>query len=606
MRIPIRKVLALRQLLDRRDRRKLVAIGALTLVAGLAEAVGITVIQVYLSIILNNGASETIRVWLETVLGAMDPAHPPILLLSVLLFVFFLLKNSFLTAFAYLQARFVTGTKRKLSDRLFRLHQFAPYPQHLATKSSVLIRRIHEDVHQCVSGVILPALDLTLNVCMALGIGGLLLSQAPGAAIAALVVTALGLALVAISMNGLLMRSSTMRRDSVGDIYAAIQNSHGAFIDARIAKAEEALAKDHLLPQSRFARADTVRLTAIAGIPYLTETVAMLGMMIIVYFVMAATPSLNEAFPIIGMVLVATMRLRQLSSRIGNALNQFSVSSAYMSGILDDFKALTPTEWPRAEARQRGPVATKPSTLELDRIVYRYDATESPVLKGISLTIKPGESVAFVGPTGAGKSTILSIILGLVGPQEGEVRVDGRPMAEMLDHWQDQIGYIPQHIFLTDKTIKENIAFGEAPEAINPARIARVLEMTALKDFVASLPAGLDTVVGERGVRLSGGQRQRLGIARALYREPAVLVMDEATSALDNSTEASVLAAINAARAHRTFIIVAHRIETVKSCDTIHVLKGGRVVASAPFDELVCHSEEFRRLANINKLVPSA
>ena len=230
--------------------------------------------------------------------------------------------------------------------------------------------------------------------------------------------------------------------------------------------------------------------------------------------------------------------------------------------------------------KTRGPVAFRPfhRALELNEITYAYPSAGEPSLKKVSLVLKHGEAVGIIGTSGAGKSTLVDILLGLLSPDSGEVRVDGRDIQENLRNWQDQIGYVPQSIFLIDDTLRRNVAFGLSDEQIDASAVQRAIRDAQLEEFVDSLPDGQETIVGERGVRLSGGQRQRIGIARALYHAPTVLVLDEATSSLDNATEQGVMESVHALQGDKTLVIVAHRFSTVEHCDHLFRLEKGRVV----------------------------
>jgi ABC-type bacteriocin/lantibiotic exporter with double-glycine peptidase domain len=227
------------------------------------------------------------------------------------------------------------------------------------------------------------------------------------------------------------------------------------------------------------------------------------------------------------------------------------------------------------------------SRLELRDICFRYPQISTNALQDVSLTIPRGKSVGFIGESGAGKSTLVDVILGLLEPTGGKILLDGNSIACDLRAWQNLIGYVPQSIYLSDDTLRRNIAFGKTDEEIDETKLVNAIRSAQLAPFVASLPAGLDTFVGERGVRLSGGQRQRIGIARALYHEPEVLVLDEATSALDTETESGVMACVNALQGEKTLIIVAHRMTTVAKCDLLYRLRDGRIVDSGPCDEVL-------------------
>jgi ABC-type multidrug transport system fused ATPase/permease subunit len=217
--------------------------------------------------------------------------------------------------------------------------------------------------------------------------------------------------------------------------------------------------------------------------------------------------------------------------------------------------------------------------IRLANVNFTYPSAAAPALRDLRLRISKGEAVGFVGPSGSGKSTLVDVVLGLLTPGTGQVLVDNKDIQGNLRAWQDQIGYVPQSIYLTDDTLRRNVAFGLPDREIDEAAVSRAVRAAQLEEFVEGLPKGLDTIVGERGIRLSGGQRQRIGIARALYHDPAVLVLDEATSALDTVTERDVMQAVSALHGNKTVLIVAHRLSTVANCDRLYRLEQGRIEA---------------------------
>lgn len=223
----------------------------------------------------------------------------------------------------------------------------------------------------------------------------------------------------------------------------------------------------------------------------------------------------------------------------------------------------------------------------LDRVTYRYPSSSEIALKDISMVIPKGESIGLIGKSGAGKTTLVDVILGLLTPESGGIRVDDVSVINNLRSWQNAIGYIPQSIFLIDDTIKHNIAFGVADEEIDEGKLYKVIQAAQLTELIEELPDGLETMVGERGVRLSGGQRQRVGIARALYHEREILVLDEATAALDNETEGLVTDAIKSLSGTKTIIIIAHRLSTIAHCDRIYSLEKGEIARSGSYQEVV-------------------
>jgi ABC-type multidrug transport system fused ATPase/permease subunit len=281
-------------------------------------------------------------------------------------------------------------------------------------------------------------------------------------------------------------------------------------------------------------------------------------------------------------------------------VSQLRFSEAALEALCSDFASLqieAPADLENERARtHRLPLER---ALELRDVSYHYPKATRPALHHVSLTIPVFSTVAIVGSTGSGKTTLVDLVLGLLRPSEGLILADGVEITDQrVRLWQRSVGYVPQHIFLADETIAGNIAFGLAPRHIDLAAVERAATIANLHEFVVSeLPDGYQTKVGERGVRLSGGQRQRIGIARALYHDPDVLVLDEATSALDNLTEQAVMEAVHRLSNRKTIIIIAHRLTTVRRCDCIHLLEQGQLVASGTFQDLMARSDRFRAMA---------
>jgi ABC-type multidrug transport system fused ATPase/permease subunit len=277
-------------------------------------------------------------------------------------------------------------------------------------------------------------------------------------------------------------------------------------------------------------------------------------------------------------------------NRIMTAIQVMRHAMPVVTTLASELESLAPQEAPGS-----GSQIELKRELRVEDVSFAYPSTEAPALHDVSLEIRAGESIGFVGGSGSGKSTLIDVILGLLAPQRGVIRVDGVDVRENLRSWQDHIGYVRQHIYLTDDSLRRNIAFGLRDADIDNQAVQRALRAAQLEDFVASLPQGLDTLVGERGVRLSGGQLQRIGIARALYHDPSVLVLDEATSALDTATEREVMSAVRALHGEKTVIIVAHRLTTVADCDRLYRLENGRIVQSGDPATLIPGDNDERR-----------
>ena len=305
--------------------------------------------------------------------------------------------------------------------------------------------------------------------------------------------------------------------------------------------------------------------------------------------------SISEIVPVLGVIAFSTMRLLSALQQIYHGLTSMRGASAILDQIVADFTS-APT--PVAVPNEPRPPLRLDHSLALSNVSFAYVTASGAAIRDLDLVIPAGTTVGIVGGTGAGKTTLVDLILGLLVPTAGEILVDGTTLVrENLRDWQSTLGYVPQSIFLTDDTIAANIAFGIPREEIDMAAVERAARTAALHDFVTTdLAAGYQTIVGERGVRLSGGQRQRIGIARALYRDPSLLIMDEATSALDNITERVVMEAVQRVRSEKTIILIAHRLSTVKTCDVIFLMEHGKLVAQGTYDALLAGNDAFRRM----------
>jgi len=313
----------------------------------------------------------------------------------------------------------------------------------------------------------------------------------------------------------------------------------------------------------------------------------------------AGSTGLGGILPLLGLYTFSAYRMKPALHNIYTGFSQLRFGAAAIETIFNDLNLLGRAVG--ASAQRPSPQLAARSDIALEGVSFRYQASSKESLSGIDLHIPVGTSAGLVGSTGSGKTTLVDLILGLLRPTRGAVLIDGKPLeGDTVRAWQQSLGYVPQQIFLADTSVLENIALGVPPEDIDVAHAEACARAAQIHDFVESeLADGYNTRLGERGIRLSGGQRQRIGIARALYRKPAVLVLDEATSALDAPTEAAVMSGIHALPGQRTLITIAHRLATVRQCDKIFMLKRGRVVGYGTYEELARENADFRRLAAV-------
>ncbi|MFM8836762.1 MAG: ABC transporter ATP-binding protein, partial [Actinomycetota bacterium] len=314
--------------------------------------------------------------------------------------------------------------------------------------------------------------------------------------------------------------------------------------------------------------------------PMWTEMLAMSGLIVVIWVMVWQGRTPERIIPLLGLFVVATWRFVPSINKVVALINNIRYSLPAVDSLYGEF------EYIKSQDEIVKSQVSFNDRVELRNLTFSYANTPAPSLRDVNVVVRKGETVGFIGPSGAGKSTLVDVILGLLPPSSGELLVDGVNMHEHNLEWQSTIGYVAQAIYLTDDTIRRNVAFGIAERDVDEAALERALKSAQLWEFVESLPQKANTIVGERGIRVSGGQRQRIGIARALYHEPQVLVLDEATSSLDIETETEVMSAIRALQGFKTILIVAHRLSTVQHCDRVYKIEDATIVGEGKLDQL--------------------
>jgi ABC-type multidrug transport system fused ATPase/permease subunit len=515
--------------------------------------------------------------------------------LSVALLLFFTVKNAYLALLSWAELRFLRRQQLNVATGVLRGYLSQPYEFFLRRNSAILTRTVSHDVPAAFNHVLKPAATLIVESLVSTGVVILLLVVAPAPTLAAAAL---------LGGTGLLIFRATRRR-----LTAAARAAHETgramtrATDQAISGAKETkvLGREQFFVDGFHEKADinlraAYRVATIAGLPRLViETLAVASIVIIGMFTVWQTGDVRSALPILGLFAVAAIRLMPSASRILYSLADIRTSMPAFdavsaeAGELDvaklslGFGASTALDFRR--------------DLRVESVSFQYAGAPDVALKNVSLTVGCGQTVAVVGPSGAGKTTLVDVILGLLRPTGGEIFVDDAPLGSVLRSWQRNIGYVPQTVFLVDDTIRRNVAFGMRDENMSDELIWAALNTARLADFVRSHPTGLDTQVGENGVRLSGGQRQRIGIARALYWNPKILILDEATSSLDGPTENEIRATIQALAGAKTIFIVAHRLASVRLCDVVFFMNDGRITASGTFSNLMSSVPAFREFA---------
>jgi ABC-type multidrug transport system fused ATPase/permease subunit len=502
----------------------------------------------------------------------------------------------------YILIRYSHMRNYSLSKRLLAEYLSRPYVFFLGKNTSELNRDVLAEVNHLIKGYLVPALHLFSRALIGVSIVAFLVAVNP--VVAALVASVLGVmyggvyALVRRRLADLGQRRFEANRGR----FQIASEAFSGIKDVKLLGKEKAMVKEYEKPARTYARVDAMR-NLISNMPkYALEAVALGGVMLVVVFVIAVRESYRDAIPVVGVYVFAAYRLMPALQNIFTRITSMRSNEPVVEWVTSQFDR-DPEEEPTFKAPPKGPPLPLTDRIELESVYFNYPSSETQAIKDLSLSIEAGTTVGLVGPTGCGKTTTVDIILGLLGPQSGRLLVDGQPVAgENLRRWQQNLGYVPQQIYLSDSSLARNIAFGIPEDKIDIQAVERAARVANLHSFVVEeLPEKYETFVGERGVRLSGGQRQRVGIARAVYHNPSVLVLDEATSALDSVTEAAVMDAIHNLAHEKTIIVIAHRITTVRECDSIYLLDKGRIVEEGTYDGLLESSERFRALAKVTE-----
>lgn len=591
-----RKIL---DLLDRRERRRFYQLLLMIAIMGILDMVGVASILPFLAVVSNPTqiAKSRILSAVEAWSGLSDPKSF-LILLGAMVFAMIVLSLVFKTLTMHAIARFSHMRNHSISTRLLARYLAQPYVWFLNRHSADLGKQILSEVQNVVNGILIPAMRLLAQSASLLFLVLLLIAVKP--IVAFLAAGLLGGAYVAIFVvvRHMLFKLGRQRLEANQLRFQIAQEAMGGIKDVKLLGLEDTYLARFDAPSRRMA-SESASVQIVGEMPrHLLEAVAFGGMIaLIVVLMLKDGSSLSDILPTLGVFAFAGLRMFPAVQQIYHSLTLLRSSGPVLDEIHRDLRETYQGNPPSRGAAGRLELRDQ---LGLYGIEYSYPGAGRPALKGLSLLIPARTTVGIVGGTGAGKTSAVDVILGLLTPDAGELKVDGMPVTVAnLRSWQNAIGYVPQQIFLIDDSVAANIAFGLAPEQIDMAAVERAARVANLHDFVVGdLPQGYQTPVGERGVRLSGGQRQRIGIARALYHNPDVLILDEATSALDNLTERAVMEAVHNLGHEKTIIMIAHRLTTVKDCSTIFLLEKGRCVAQGTYDQLVAENETFRRMAN--------
>lgn len=565
----------LNYIFTKKDKIKVVFLMIIVIIGSFLELASVSIFSPFIEIIMDPSSLKENELMSFTYeILAIDDVNYFMAFIAGVIILIYIVKNVYIIIEKNLIYRFSYRIQRKISTELLKAYMKEPYTFHLNKNISILQRSMQEDTDQFTKGIIhIMEMAAEICVCAAIGIYLYIVSQSITVVIVVLIV--LCLAVFSFISKKYSSEWGRQGQQHKSRIYQWMNQSLGGIKEIKVLNREENFITSYDQHFAKYVR--VLRLNRLMGVvpKHIIEMVAMTGLLLaIIIKIFFGQRDLAAFVPQLAVFAVAAFRLLPSVGRINEHLSAVLYAVPSLDLIHNDLKEIEDLdvatqikdeEW-RFEDR-----------IKIKNITYHYPDSDVNVIDGANFEIKKGTTVAFVGASGAGKSTMVDILLGLLPPQYGKIHADDLNIYQNLPTWQKEIGYIPQTIYLSDDTIMNNVAFGIKEQDIDEAAVIYALKQAQLYEFVDGLTEGLQTFVGDRGVRLSGGQRQRIGIARALYHDPEVLVLDEATSALDSDTESAVMEAIEKLQGQKTIIIIAHRLTTIKNADVVYQVEYGKV-----------------------------
>jgi ABC-type multidrug transport system fused ATPase/permease subunit len=584
------------------SRKSLIFLLLIFIFTSILEAFGIGLVGPFISLASNPESIQSITVldWAYRKLGFESPQQFIPVVGFIIIAVFCIQALLYFLAQTYVY-RYTHQQKSRLIARLLKDYLSAPYTFYVKQNTASIIKNILSETTMFTNGCLLALLLFTTNGII-VGVLMGLMAYSNSLLLVMILVILVPIFLLFNKLGHKFKRWGKIQSETQREMIRTVNHGLGGLKETRVIGCESYFENQMDKQVRKYARAATLsQASNILPNIFIKTSLIVFVVLFVSLFQILFNESEQDLTAVMGVFAVAAVRLIPASSQLIQSMAKLRTSSYALDMLYLDLKEIENREvhnrlerLPNSRVNGSAHAKNKGNTtlsfanqIELTNVTYRYPEASELSLDQISFKIKKGESIALIGKSGAGKTTLVDVILGLLELESGDIKVDGVSIYENLRSWQNLVGYIPQSIFLTDDTIERNIAFGVPDEQIDEERLYKAIQAAQLEELVEQLPDGVKTGVGERGMRLSGGQRQRIGIARAIYHEREILVLDEATAALDNETESRVTAAINALAGTKTLIVIAHRLSTVENCDRVYMLEKGKVVKSGSYQEVV-------------------
>lgn len=562
-------------ILPNQQKKQAVLLCILSVIRILLETLSIGIIVPVMHVILKGDFYKN-NIWIKQVFH-LDSQTQFIALIMFGFVLVYLIKAVYLVFYTFYQTKFAYGLQEEKSQQLFGLYLDQPYNFHLKRNSAQLIRNATGDV-QVISNTVNNLIEVVTESLLCVAVVSLLLVREPiGALVVTILIGSASFVFLKYTKSKIAKWGKAKPRYE-GMRIQHIQQGLGGIKDVLLLGRANVLKREYRKANSKFTECLSKN-HIVSQLPRLgLEFLTILGLAILVAVMAFQNQNIESIIPTLGLFGAAAFKMLPTANKIVTCLQALNYGTPVLLNLKQELELSSITQNSKDQLR----INHLSESIKINDICFSYEGSETKVLNKINFTIKKGSNIGFIGESGSGKSTLIDIIVGLLGPDSGNIKVDNKDIVNDIRSWQSQIGYVSQTIFLTDDTLRKNIAFGISDQDIDDVAIQSAVKSSGLDKFTSALPDGLETMVGERGVRLSGGQRQRIAIARAMYHDPDVIVLDEATSALDNNTEKEIMDSIYSMLGEKTILIIAHRLNTVKNCDYIYKLSAGDIIDQGP------------------------